>query len=66
MRKLILRYVNGNIGPSMDAKNSESYIYTSLLTQLRQTYGFDAVDPDRIPSMDEKIKLSYDIFKIGN
>jgi hypothetical protein len=33
--------------------------------QLRQVYGLDATDPDRIPSMDEKIKMSYDIFKIG-
>ncbi len=33
--------------------------------KIRQSYGMDNNDPDRIPSMDEKIKMSYDIFKIG-
>ena len=35
------------------------------MTQLRQTHGLNNDDPDKIPSMDEKIQLSYDLFKIG-
>mmetsp|Transcript_3907 Transcript_3907/g.6121 ORF Transcript_3907/g.6121 Transcript_3907/m.6121 type:complete len:219 (+) Transcript_3907:41-697(+) len=32
--------------------------------ELRSKHGFDSNDPDRIPSMDEKIQMSYDLFKI--
>jgi hypothetical protein len=39
--------------------------FEETYSELRSEYGLDATDPDRIPSMDEKIKLSYDIFKIG-
>jgi len=38
--------------------------FEETYAELRQEYGLGATDPDRIPSMDEKIKLSYDIFKI--
>jgi hypothetical protein len=33
--------------------------------QLRRSLGLEEEDPNRIPSLEQKIQMTYDLFKIG-